>query len=530
MGKWGKFVQLLTTYEWIIFAIVVLLNCSPILATKYMLSLDGSSHVYNATLINHLLFSDKTVIHDFFEFNHIISPNWSGHVLMSIFQWFVSPVMSEKLLIIFILIFTPYSFRYLLKSFEKPQIIGSYIAIVFTYSNFQAMGFYNFLISLIPFFYLLGYFIRKSHDLKWKNYLIISLLLLVVFFSHAFVFLLSLFTIGLLVFFSTLNGAQSFKQWFYQSIPKIWPMIMVILPSTLLFWQFIEHKPPLKGTYLKTDEIIDLFTGNLSLVSLSHEERKFTQPILIVLGILLLLAIVYRIKEIRQHKKSSFTDVFLILIISHVFFVLYLPDTDGWGGYYTLRSLLLLNILAAVFAMAVRMPVSVKFGLILIALFFQARRLKLEYRLYREQQPVIEFIEQAGNRIERNALVTSVNIGYNWMLGHVGARLATQNKAIAVDNYEMTINYFPLAWKLSTMPEPVVPDTMVPNRVRHWPHFESNYKKQNIDYIFVIGEFTKQVDPDIKLLEHIVSKNYTPVLSKNDMVLYKLKQKESSLN
>lgn len=489
-----------------------------------MVSLDGSSHVYNATLINHLLFSEKSVINDFVEFNHVVCPNWSGHAIMSIFQWFVSPVMSEKLLVLFILIFTPYSFRYLIRSFPNGQIIGSYIVFLFSYSAFQFLGFYNFLVSLIPFFYLLGYVFRKGDDLKFKNFLVISVLLLLVYFSHAFVFLLSLLSVGLIVLFFTFKGFHSWNQWFNRNTKKLFFLFLAMLPSCLLFVLFIQHKPSFSGGYLSIQEINNLFLSNSSFVSIANNGERYTQPILILFGVLFVFALYYRIKEIIEQKRTSHADVFFILVLMHVFFVFYLPDTDGWGGYYTLRSLFCLNIIAMVFVMAVRYPVRIKMVLLLIALIFQGIRIKRDYKKYKELQPFMEFIEQAGNRIEKDALVVSVNLGTNLAFGHISTRLAAQNKAIAVDNYEMTMNYFPLAWKLSTMPEPVVPDTLVPKRVRHWPLFDPNTKKRMIDYILVFGDLTTQTEPELILLQQITQKSYVCVMRKFDISLYKLNQ------
>ncbi len=101
------------TIQWesYFFWVVVLFTLLPVLTTKYFITLDGPSHLYNANLIKELLLGKNQLIKDLFQFNPIPVPNWSGHFIMAFFCWLFPAFIAEKLLLVIYLVFTPLFFR-----------------------------------------------------------------------------------------------------------------------------------------------------------------------------------------------------------------------------------------------------------------------------------------------------------------------------------------------------------------------------------------------------------------------------------
>jgi hypothetical protein len=87
-----------------------------IFAGAYVVTGDGACHLYNAKLINAMLFKDSADYYKtFFTFNKQISPNCTGHLLLVIFQFFFSAAIAEKLFFISYILITITGWYKLLK-------------------------------------------------------------------------------------------------------------------------------------------------------------------------------------------------------------------------------------------------------------------------------------------------------------------------------------------------------------------------------------------------------------------------------
>ena len=86
-------------FEKYFFFFIVLLHLIPMLSVKYFVTHDGPAHVYNAHLINNLLFHKDSIASNFFELTPGIVPNWIGHALIAFFSLFLPYFISEKVLL-----------------------------------------------------------------------------------------------------------------------------------------------------------------------------------------------------------------------------------------------------------------------------------------------------------------------------------------------------------------------------------------------------------------------------------------------
>lgn len=70
--------------ELLLFIAIMVLNVIPFISLKIFPSLDGASHLANANVIRHLLFSNNTFLPQFFSINPEPVPNWTGHAFLAL--------------------------------------------------------------------------------------------------------------------------------------------------------------------------------------------------------------------------------------------------------------------------------------------------------------------------------------------------------------------------------------------------------------------------------------------------------------
>ena len=129
-------VKIFSTIEKYFFLIVTILNLIPVLSGKFFTTLDGAAHLYNSNLINILLFENNIDLQNFFVLNHEPVPNWTGHFILSFFNYFFPAFIAEKILVLLYLIGLPYSFRRLIKTISPDNYLLSYFIFPFSYSLF----------------------------------------------------------------------------------------------------------------------------------------------------------------------------------------------------------------------------------------------------------------------------------------------------------------------------------------------------------------------------------------------------------
>lgn len=510
-------------YEPVLFCLVIVLNLLPVLFTPVMFSLDGPAHMYNAAMLKGFVTGHSDTVYEFLYINKVPVPNWTGHLLMAFFQFFVSPAFSEKLLVISLLVLTPFSFRYFVKSFENYQVAGAYFIFAITYNAFQVLGFYNFLLAFIPAFYLLGYLVRHLGRYRRKHYLVLSLLLILTYFSHLFIYLLCLLAVALVVFFYALISA-GFKprNWFPVLLKTSLPFLLVVLPSCILLFCFYFIKPQLYPTYLETGDIIKLVRENSSLMSFRYEETTWTQPLLLVFVLLAFFSFVSRIRQFMAQKQLAITDVFPLLLLLLILLLFTLPDSDGWAGYYTLRTLLLINLFMLLWAATVVLPGWIKAGAALFMLVGHGFLIQGYYTEYQKHQPLLNACNRAGQKVGQGQSLLTLNLTGNWRYDHTGSYVGAVNRALLLENYEAGMNYFPLKWQMQGIPTPVLKNGEVPAQFISWP-LQNTGKVMPIDCIFVIGNLAEQTSEPCQQINQVLQNNYELVFNEKNCHLYKIK-------
>ncbi|MFN4300308.1 MAG: hypothetical protein ACK4EX_11355 [Thermaurantimonas sp.] len=142
------------------FYLVLAFNIVLLFTIKFFPSMDGPAHLYNANMIAHLLKGNES-LSEFFMIKKFWIPNWTSHAFLAVLHFVMPAWLAEKTLIILYVSGMAFSFRFLVKQMNSDSVALSVLIFPFMYSFLFHLGFYNFSLSFIFFFYAVGLWIRR---------------------------------------------------------------------------------------------------------------------------------------------------------------------------------------------------------------------------------------------------------------------------------------------------------------------------------------------------------------------------------
>jgi hypothetical protein len=177
--------------EAIAFWLIALLHLIPIWSFRYIPTQDGPSHVNNAQIIKDYHNPEAGYDH-IFEIRLDPLPNLTSHLLLAGLMYVVSPLIAEKLLVTVYVLGFAAAFRFFLGAFGPSSRPLSWPALLFVFNRCFWMGFYNYCLSLILLWVILGYVLRRLGTLHAGSALMLTLMFIAAYFTHLLGFLLAL--------------------------------------------------------------------------------------------------------------------------------------------------------------------------------------------------------------------------------------------------------------------------------------------------------------------------------------------------
>jgi hypothetical protein len=172
------------------FWIAALVYVVPVWAFPYLPTQDGPAHLYNAQILKDI--GDAATGYDeFFELRAEPLPNLTSHLLLAALLFVVPPLVAEKLLVsVYVLGFAG-SFRWFLGAFGPRCRPLAWAGLLLVYNRCLWMGFYNYCLSLILLWLILGYCLRRRGRIHVPQMFLLTLLFAGAFFTHLVGFLLA---------------------------------------------------------------------------------------------------------------------------------------------------------------------------------------------------------------------------------------------------------------------------------------------------------------------------------------------------
>lgn len=489
-----KFLHLLDKIEPFYFYLFIIINTLPIFTSKYFFTVDGPAHLYNSRLIFELL-NNNVFLSDYYKFNQI-SPNWLGHIILVAFLKIFPAFIAEKIIILIYLIGFPLSFRALIKSLHFNNRTMLYFIFPFTCSFLFFFGFYNFSLGLVFFFWALALYIRYNGVYNFKRITILLILSTLICFSHVFTFFIYI----IIIFILNLNNLKSFfnsdskiKSIIYENFLNqlIFLSIGIILIINFIFSNIGNSQNNL--VYLNPVELFNWILEVQPAKGISYGKASiFTRWIFYSLLFIFIYLIVNKIYlfVLKKHKTKlnafPINNYWSILSIISLILLFMLPDGNASFGFISSRMLLFFFFFLIIWFSTQKLPVWLKIITFLIINYVNIALVKLYFLTSQSNNNISSAICNAADQIEPNSVVLPLNYSDNKLFDHASNYLGIDKPMIVLDNYEATLNYFPLKWNFKSMPNLTLPFLSYSQSCFNYPKNEQN-KKKYIDYIFIIN-------------------------------------------
>jgi hypothetical protein len=170
---------------------LALLHLLPVWQFQYVPTQDGPSHLFNAQVLIELGRSNPRY-EEFWEVRVEPIPNWTSHVLLAGLLHVVPPLVAEKLLVSLYILGFAGAFRYFLGAFGPRAEPLAWFCLLFVYNRSLWMGFYNYCLSVIFVWLILGYCVRRRADFRVLQTALLTFLFAAAYFTHVVGFVVAL--------------------------------------------------------------------------------------------------------------------------------------------------------------------------------------------------------------------------------------------------------------------------------------------------------------------------------------------------
>ncbi len=427
----------------IVFFILLVATMSPLFVSYYFPSLDSPAHLYNAKLILEILQGDNYIVQHFYQYNPLLVPNWIGHALLALFyficgEWW----LAEKLMLVLYLVSLPLAVDYFIRTIGGNRWL-SFWSFPFVFSFVFSIGFYNFSLSII--FALL--FLARSWQFFESHYsvkenLILFSLLLTVYLSHGFTFLLTLFIWGASALPHLIHEwkkSESIKSQIYRFIKAV----VLILPLVVLYRLNTAYHSG-SPTFLEREDLIkDIFRWRSLIVYHEGKEERWT-VIMSLLTIALSILVFVRTK-IRFTLPQQ--RVILTLITLFMLYFL-LPDNTGSAGFISVRIQGWLALMTIVFISVSTIPNRLSLATTILMLVAHFALVHFHAKVLRKDGMLLDQCALAQQYIPEHSILHFEDLSGDWRFQHFSNFIALQSKDVAcTENYEAAVDYFPMCFK-----------------------------------------------------------------------------------
>jgi hypothetical protein len=415
----------------------------PLFVSLYFPSLDSPAHLYNAKLLLELLQGDGFIVQHFYQFNPLVVPNWIGHALLALFYFiFGEWWLAEKLMLMLYFISLPMAVDYFIRTIGGNRWL-SFWSFPFVFSFVFSIGFYNFSLSIIfaLLFLSVGWHFFERHY-SVKKMLMLFLLLLMVYFSHGFTFLLTLFIWGASArpcLIHEWKKRESTKFLLYRFMKAA----ILILPLVVLYRLNTAYHSGIPTFLERVDLINDLFRWRSLIVYHEGKEERWT-VLMSLLTIALLILVFVRTKmrfTLPQHRLILTVITLLIL-----FFLL--PDNTGSAGFISVRIQGWLALMIVIFISVSTVPKRLALAATIMMLYAHFTLVNFHTKVVRKDAGLLEQCADAQQYIPVHSVLHFEDLSGDWRFQHFSNFIALNSKDVAcTENYEANVDYFPLCFK-----------------------------------------------------------------------------------
>lgn len=484
-----KFLSLPNTRSFGLYLLLIIFCCLPIWCVENYYNQDGSPHLYNAYILLEL-FKKNPVFTEVYALNPAPLPNLSGHYLLSLLLIFFAPTLVTKIFATLLFAAFVAAVGWLRRQTVGAEDLGlsMLIGAALAFNWMWLFGFYNFIIGAIGFTFTLGLYWRWRENLNLFRALVVSLLVIVVFFSH-------LISFGMLIGGIILIGICVSSPYLKRTLAWTAVIFLPVLPLLIGFralsqkggamfpvWRNLENPLSVSG-WLMQMQAADPFQllsrkAFPFVADISNLYAVFAPFLWIAAALLLLMAALFLSGRHEIFSRESLP--FALITVLSVIFWMFAPDDFGklHGGFLRERVLLcgLVCFVPLIKTEKVRFLKYAAAACLVFVLVFQTAAV-FDYALFAEKIGD-EFVSGRSSVTDADSVSAIVFIkeGCRYkpspLAGMTGFYGIGKNTRI-LDNYEIGLYQFPVVVK---KPE----DSQFNFDFREASYFELCYQKEDV--------------------------------------------------
>jgi hypothetical protein len=162
----------------------------PFWTFPYVPTQDGPSHLANALILKDYS-QPESRFPEFYWINWNPIPNWSGYILLAGLSYLFPPLIAEKLLVTLYSFGFAFTFQYFVGALREPSPWLTLAGFLLAFGSCFWLGFYNYCLSLLFLFVILGYLLRRWNALEGRHVVVLGLLFFGSFLTHLVGFVLA---------------------------------------------------------------------------------------------------------------------------------------------------------------------------------------------------------------------------------------------------------------------------------------------------------------------------------------------------
>jgi hypothetical protein len=176
--------------EPVLYTMLVVLQLIPVWVFPYVPTQDGPAHLANALILKECA-TGPTRFDQFFELRWEPFPNWTTHVFLAGLLYVFPPLVAHKVFVSVYLLGFAFSFRYFLAAFGGQTRQLAPAGLLFLYNRCFLTGFYNYCLSLIVLWFILGFCLRRRQAFGLVDAAFLMVLFGLAYFTHLLGYLLA---------------------------------------------------------------------------------------------------------------------------------------------------------------------------------------------------------------------------------------------------------------------------------------------------------------------------------------------------
>jgi hypothetical protein len=530
------------------FYLLVLIGLAPLIFTKYYLTLDGPGHIYNGNIIKELWLGNYPEFTNLFKFNQLPVPNWISHFLFACLNLIFPDYISEKIALASYLILFPVFFRKIVLWFSPDNKAFSYLGVLFAHNHLLYLGSYNMVFALVAFFVTSHFILKHANKPDFKQILGLSLLFLIVYFSHMLILLVTI-AVALLLPLAALKIEKAERGFIVSGWNLFYTKFKVIgiavLPTLLLTAIYILNVDSLEEAgRINLNELLKWIFDIRPLLTLcycadwKYFSHGLTALFLMMIGTNLFFLVkkncIFSDNSLKiSVPQPTFSLIWFLLFAVFTILFLIVPNANILP-----ERLIILVFLFLCFWLATQTyPRWVHKSAIFIILVIHIAFSFYHTRSMRRTSEQIELMKEVSLHIEPGSLLLPFNYAYdgNWLHMHSPGYFGSGKPIAVIENYEGQLKWFPINWNMEGKYELSPINVWAADNKKMIDHFYSNAqnpdvfslpqkdgKIQEIPYAVIFGKMPDSSDPDFQKIKPILDKSYELIFQNGFCWLYRL--------